>query len=79
MQIKPKSKKTVPLQALIEPELSKRFRKKWKRDGFRFESDAVRALVEGYCDSSRQKCDICDGPLSHDGDCRSRIAHLYGE
>jgi hypothetical protein len=24
-------------------------------------------------------CDVCGGPLRSDGDCSSRIAHLYGE
>lgn len=24
-------------------------------------------------------CDVCGGPLRSDGDCASRIAHLYGE
>jgi hypothetical protein len=40
-------------------------------------------LVEEKFTSTNSKsvpcCDVCGRPLRSDGDCASRIAHLYGE
>ena len=42
----------------------------------------LKAEVEKFTSTNSKSmpcCDVCGGPLRSDGDCASRIAHLYGE